>query len=144
MKRIISIALAAVLALTCCFGSAFANDDGVMPLSSPTIMGQSASMRSGNETGELRINYDINAKRSADEVGVLSIAIYRSTGAYVETIYGTTDNGLVLTSSIKHMGTYSYTNAESGKYYYAEVTVYATIDGVTDSETITTATVKAP
>lgn len=143
MKRIISIALAAVLALTCCFGSAFAND-GIMPLSSPTIMGQGASMKGGNVPGELRISYDINAVSSADEVGVLSIAIYRSTGAYVETIYGTTDNGLVRTFAIKNMGTYSYTNAESGKFYYAEVTLYATIDGVTDSETITTATVKAP
>lgn len=143
MKRIVSIALAAILALTCCFGPAYAND-GIMPLSSPTIMGQSASMKGGNVPGELRISFDINAKRSADEVGVLSIVIYRSTGAYVETIYGTTDNGLVRTSAIKNAGTYSYTDAESGKYYYADVTVYATIDGVTDTETITTATVKAP
>lgn len=143
MKRIVSIALAAVLALTCCFGSAFANDD-VMPLSSPTIMGQGASMTGGNIPGELRINYDINAVSSADEVGVLSIVIYRSTGAYVETIYGTVDNGLVCTSTYKHMGTYSYTGAESGKYYYAEVTLYATIGNLTDSETITTATVKVP
>ena len=143
MKRIVSIALTAALALACCFGSAFANDE-IMPLSSPTIMGQSASMKGGNVSGELRISFDINAKRSADEVGVLSIEIYRSTGAYVETIYGTVDNGLVLTSSIKHAGTYSYTNAESGKFYYAVVTLYATIGSLTDSETITTATVKAP
>lgn len=142
MKRIISIALAAALALTCCFGSAFAND-GIMPLSSPTLMGQGVTMLPGNVSGELRITYDVAAKRSADEVGVLSIEIYRSTGAYVETIYGTTANGLVRTSAIEHAGTYSYTNAESGEFYYAKVTVYATIKGVTDSETITTATVEA-
>ena len=143
MKRIMSLALAAALALTCCFGSAFANED-IIPLSSPTIMGQGVTMLPGNEPGELRITYDINAKRSADEVGVLSIEIYRSTGAYVETIYGTTANGLIRTSALLHSGTYSYKNAESGEFYYAVVTLYATIGSLTDSETITTATVEAP
>lgn len=143
MKRIVSIALAAALALTCCFGSAFANDE-IMPLSSPTLMGHEVTMKSGNISGELRISFTVNAKRNADEVGILSIDLYRSTGAYVETIYGTTANGLVRTSTVTHMATYSYTGLESGKYYYADVTVYATIDGVTDSEVITTATVKVP
>lgn len=142
MKRIMSIVLAAALTLTCCFGSAFANDD-IMPLSSPTIMGQEVTMKSGNVSGELRISYDICAVSRADELGVLSIEIYRSTGAYVETIYGTTANGLVRTSAVEHVGTYSYTNAESGKFYYAVVTLYATIGSLTDSETITTATVEA-
>lgn len=143
MKRIVSIALVALLALTCCSGLAFA-EDGIMPLSSPTIMGQSASMKSGNETGELRISYNINAKSSADEVGVLTIELYNSDGSYADTIYGSTDNGLVRTSAIKNMGTYSYTDAVSGQYYYAVVTLYATIGSATDSVKVTTATVKAP
>lgn len=143
MKRIVSIALSAVLALTCCFGSALANDE-IMPLSSPTLMGHEVTMKPGNVSGELRISFNVNAVSRADEVGILSIDLYRSTGAYVETIYGTTANGLVRTSTVKHMATYSYTGLESGKYYYADVTVYATIDGVTDSEVITTATVKVP
>lgn len=142
MKRIVSIALAAALALTCCFGAAFAND-GIMPLSSPTLMGHQVTMLPGNISGELRISYTVNAVSRADEVGILSIDLYRSTGAYVETIYGTTANGLVRTDAVTNMATYSYTGLESGKYYYADVTVYATIDGVTDSEVITTATVKA-
>lgn len=142
MKRIISIALATVLALTCCFGSAYANDD-IMPLSSPTLMGYEITMKSGNVSGELRISYDVNAVSRADEVGISSIEIYRSTGAYVETIYGTTANGLVRTSAVTNMATYSYTGADSGEFYYAKVTVYATIKGVTDSEIITTATVEA-
>lgn len=143
MKRILSIALAAALALTCCFGSAFANDE-IMPMSSPTLMGHAVAMDAGNIPGELRISYTVNAVSRADEVGISSIEIYRSTGAYVETIYGTTDNGLVRTSAVTNMATYSYTGAESGKFYYAKVTVYATIKGVTDSETVVTATVKAP
>lgn len=143
MKRVVSIALAALFALTCCFGSALANG-GIMPMSSPTIMGQSASMKSGYQSGELRISYNINAVKSADEVGVSSIELYKSDGSYVDTIYGSTDNGLVRTSAIKNVGTYSYTDAESGKYYYAVVTLYATIGDLSDSVEITTATVKAP
>lgn len=143
MKRVISMALSAFFAFTCCVGSAFA-DGGIMPLSSPTIMGQGASMKAGNFPGELRISYNINAKRSADEVGVLTIELYNSDGSYADTIYGSTDNGLIRTSSIKNMGTYSYSDAVSGQYYYAVVTLYATIGDLSDSETITTATVKAP
>lgn len=143
MKRTASFILAFLFALTCCFGSAFA-EDGIMPLSSPTIMGQSATMAAGNQSGELRISYNINAVRSADEVGVETIVLYRSNGSYVDTIYGTTDNDLVRTSSIKNAGTYSYTDAVSGQYYYAVVTLYATIGDVSDSVEITTATVKAP
>lgn len=143
MKRIVSIALATFLALTCCSGLAFA-EDGIMPLSSPTIMGQSASMKSGNKSGELRISYNINANSSADEVGVLTIELYNSDGSYADTIYGSTDNGLVRTNSVKNAGTYSYTDAVSGQYYYAVVTLYATIGSATDSVKVTTATVKAP
>lgn len=143
MKRIVSIALVALLALTCCSGLAFA-EDGIMPLSSPTIMGQSASMKSGNKSGELRISYNINANSSADEVGVLTIELYNSDGSYADTIYGSTDNGLVRTNSVKNAGTYSYTDAVSGQYYYAVVTLYATIGSATDSVKVTTATVKAP
>lgn len=143
MKRIVSIALATLLALTCCSGLAFA-EDGIMPLSSPTIMGQSASMKSGNKSGELRISYNINANSSADEVGVLTIELYNSDGSYADTIYGSTDNGMVRTNSVKNAGTYSYTDAVSGQYYYAVVTLYATIGSATDSVQVTTATVKAP
>lgn len=144
MKRITSIALAVLLALTCCFGSALANDSGIMPLSSPTISNQNASMKAGSEAGELKISYNVSAVNSANEVGVLTIELYRSNGTYVDTIYGSTGNGLVRTSAYKHGGTYSYTGAESGKYYYAVVTLYATIGSVSDSVSVTTATVKAP
>lgn len=144
MKRVVSIALATMLVLTCCLGSAFAVNDGIMPLSSPTIMGQGASMKAGNKPGELRISYNINAVKYADEVGVSTIELYKADGSYVDTIYGSTDNGLIRTSAAKNMGTYSYTGAISGQYYFAIVTLYATIGDLSDSETITTATVKAP
>lgn len=143
MKRLVSATLAILFALSCCFGAVSA-EGGIMPLASPTIMGQGANMRPGKVSGELRISYNINATSAADEVGVSMIELYKSDGSYVDTIYGTTSNGLVRTSAWKNMGTYSYTNAESGEFYFAIVTLYATIGSLSDSETVTTATVKAP
>lgn len=143
MKRITAMLLAVLFTLGC-FGGALAAEEGIMPLASPTIMGQSASMKAGTESGELRINYNINAVKRADEVGVSTIKIYKSDGSYVTTIYGSKDNDLIHYDTIKNMGTYSYKDATPGEYYYAKVTLYATIGNESDSEVITTATVRAP
>lgn len=144
MKRVISIFLAALFVFGCCFNFVLAADGGITPLASPTIMGQGAVMKAGTKSGELRISYDINAIDIADEVGVSSIKLYKSDGSYVTTITGSKSNGLIRYDALKHMGTYSYTGATSGQYYYAIVTLYATIGNVSDSEEVTTATVKAP
>lgn len=144
MKRLASMLLAVLLAAGCCFGGVLAAEEGIMPLASPTIMGQSANMKAGTESGELRITYNINAVKIADEVGVSTIELYKADGTYVTTIYGSEDNGLVRYSSLKNMGTYSYKDATPGVNYYAEVTLYATIGNESDSEVITTATVRAP
>lgn len=146
MKRAISIMLIFSLALGCCLTNAFA-DEGIMPMASPTIMSQYAIMdpgtKTGINTGSLEISYDITAKSSATELGVSSIKLYRSDGTYITTIIGTTENGLI-GSGLEHMDTYSYVGGVSGRYYYAEVTLFATIGDISDSVTITTATVKAP
>lgn len=146
MKRIISVILTLTLALSCCLSTAFAAED-IMPMASLTIVSQAANMAAGSKTGintgELRISYDITAKRPATELGVSSIKLYRSDGTYITTITGTTENGLI-GSGVKHMDTYSYVGGVSGRYYYAEVTLFATIGDISDSVTITTATVKAP
>lgn len=144
MKRITAMLLAVLFTLGC-FGGVLAAEEGIMPLASPTIMGQSASMKAGSETGELRISYNINATRTADEVGVSTIELYNAEGGdYVTTIYGSKANGLIRYDTVKNMGTYSYKDATPGGYYYAEVTLYATIGNESDSEVITTATVRAP
>lgn len=146
MKRVISVTTALLLFLNCCFGVAFA-DNGILPMASLTIKSYSASMMSGEKTGintgELRISYSISATDSADELGVSSIKLYRSDGTYITTIVGRTENGLI-GSGIVHMDTYSYVGGISGQYYYAEVTLFATIGSETDSRTVTTGTVKAP
>lgn len=146
MKRTISMILILSLALSFCLSIAFA-DEEIMPMASLTIMSQCAVMdpgiKTGINTGSLEISYEITAKRSATELGVSSIKLYRSDGTYITTITGTTENGLI-GSGVKHMDTYSYAYGVSGRYYYAEVTLFATIGDVSDSVTITTATVKAP
>lgn len=143
MKRIVSFVLAFFLSLGSCLCTSFAVE-GTAMRASPTIVRQGAGMDPGQEAKELRITSEITATRPVTQMGVSSIVLYKSDGTYVTTITGTTDNGLVKTSGIKYAGTYSYKNAVSGQYYYAEVTLFATIGSVSDSVTITTDTVKAP
>lgn len=142
MKRVISAILAFFLMWSLSPEAARA-EDGIVPMASTTIVMRSASMDPGAKPGQLYINDDITAKNIASAVGVSSIVIYKSDGTYVTTIVGSEYNGLI-SSGIKHMGTYTYSSAISGQYYYAVVTVFATIGDVTDSIAITTATVKAP
>lgn len=108
-----------------------------------TLSSYSSGLKAGTGSGEIRISYDVAASKPADSVGVSSIAIYKSSGAYVTTITGTTSNGLVRASSSIHKGVYTY-KGTAGVSYYAEVTVFATVGTTTDNRTVTTAVVKAP
>lgn len=144
MKRIFALALGMVMTISCILGTAAtasAADAGVM--ASFTLSDYSAVLKAGTKSGEVRISYDVTSSKPADSVGVSSIVIYRSGGSRVATITGTTANNLVCAPGSSNMGTYSYIGI-SGTSYYAEVTVFATIGSVTDSRTVTTATVKAP
>lgn len=142
MKRLISSLLAVLIVWNCCTVTASASHE-IMPMASTTIVLYAASMTAGAKSGQLYINYNITAKRSASAVGASSIEIYKSDGTLLKTISGSTSNGLV-SSGIKKMGTYCFDDAVSGQYYYAVVTLLATIGSDSDSETVTTATVKAP
>lgn len=143
MKRMTSVILALALVLGCCVGSAAA-ESGISPRASETINSYSASMKSGFQTGELRISYNITATNIATQIGVESIVFYNSDGSYYDTVTGSEDNGLLLGPSITNMDTYSYTDAVSGHYYYAIVTLISTIGSKSDTRQVTTATVKAP
>lgn len=143
MKRILSVTLVLALMLGCCVGAASA-ESGISPRASETITSYSASMKSGFQTGELRISFNITATNMATQIGVESIVFYNSDGSYYDTVTGTEENGLILPSSIANMDTYSYTDAVSGHYYYAIVTLISTIGSKSDTRQVTTATVKAP
>lgn len=142
MKRMITLSLALMTAVSCCLTMASAVNAEVAR-ASVTLSGYFATMKSGSRPGELQISYQVNANMSASSLGVSSIAIYKSDGTYITTITGTTGNGLIRNSSNAHRGTYSYT-ASSGGSYYAKVTVFASTSSVSDSRTVTTTTVTAP
>lgn len=141
MKRVVTLTLALVIALPCglCAPALAA------VYSSPTIAMSSATLNKGNKSGQLKINYSVTSNVQSSSRGVETIELYKMNGEHVATVTGTTENGLVKDSNgVLHMGTYCYDDAESGKYYYAEVTVFAIIDGEYDSYTHLTSTIKAP
>lgn len=140
MKRFFSCILVLSLLFACC-GSALAAD--VEPLASPTITKYTASLSSGNNSGQVKFFYNVSSSASASSIGVSTIKIYKSNGTYVTTITGTTSNGLIASGTNKKVGSYSYSGV-SGTSYYAIVTFTATVNGVTDSKTVTTNTATAP
>ena len=138
-KRILSLAAALVLFVTMA-----ATASAVDLRSSPTLARYNAKLTAGTAgSGKITITYDISANTQAEEVGVSSIEIYKSTGDLVTTITGTTRNGLIATNTQWHRSSYIYTG-QSGTEYYAVLTVTATIGSETDSKTYTTKTATAP
>ena len=138
--RSVSYAVAFALAILI-LGSATASASTLR--SSPTLSSYGVVLTKGSDTGKVVITYDVLANSVAESLGVSKIEIYKSNKEYVTTIYPTSLNGLKTTNAMWHRSSYTYTGT-SGTSYYAEVTVFATIDGVTDSRTVTTNTVKAP
>lgn len=110
---------------------------------SPTLSSYGVILTQGSSSGKINITYDVSANDIADSLGISQIKIYKSNGNYVTTIYPTSFNNFSASNTVRHRATYTYTGT-SGTSYYAEVTVFATIDGVTDNRTVTTNTVKAP
>ena len=141
-QRICLLIVAIILALFVCVESVSAETYDMLR-ASPTLTRYSAIITSGSSAGKIVITYDIAANDIADSLGVSKMVIYKSDGGYVTTIYATALNNFKASNTVRHRASYTYTGT-SGTSYYAEVTVFATIDGVTDSRTITTNTVKAP
>lgn len=142
MKRVTTLALALLLLLSCAL-SIPAVAQEVQPYASYTICNSSGALKTGSQSGQLKIEYSVTANMRATSLGVASIELYKMNGDYVDTITGTVKNGLVGESKFGHMGTYYYNDATPGEYYYAEVTVFAATDTVYDDYTHLTSTVKA-
>lgn len=107
-----------------------------------TLSSYSAELGTGNK-GNINVTYSVHTSRIANYIGVENIKIYKSSGEYVATITGTTENGLISTGTNLCDGTYTKV-LTPGVSYYAKVTVFAEIGSTRDSRTITTNTVKAP
>lgn len=102
-----------------------------------------ADIYEGSSTGSVRIDFTVVATRHSDLVGVSQIIIYNSDGSRAATIVGSVANGLLCKDTLYHMSHYTY-YGESGKSYYAKLTVYAERSGGCDTRTILTRTVTAP
>lgn len=140
MKRVMTLLLALALVMPCSLCPALA-----AVYASPTICCSSGVLKKGDKAGQLKIEYSVNSNVRSSSLGVKTIEIYTMNEELVDTITGTEENGLVLSDNwVLHAGTYYYDDAEPGKYYYAEVTVFAIIDGVYDDYTHLTSTIRAP
>lgn len=140
MKRVTTFVLAVLMALSCALAvPAWAATDA-----SKTICSSYADLRPGSKSGQLKVDYSVLGNIPGTSLGVKTIKLYKDTGEHVATIKGTVSNGLVIENDGFHTGTYVYNGAESGEYYYAEVTVFVTTTTDSDSYTQTTPTVKAP
>lgn len=117
-------------------GTALAHSE-IEPHASLTLSYYAVDMVGGN--GAAYIDFSVGASKFADEIGVDSIRLYKSNGSYVRTVRGSASNGLILVDSDWHSDRYGV--PLSSGFYYAEVTVFATVGSITDSRTITTSTV---
>lgn len=136
--RFWALSLALLLILSLCAETASATS----ARASLTLSIHSAQASTGNKEGEVKFTYDVQTSQAADQVGVSSIKVYKSNGDYVTTVYGTTGNGLIRTNTNRHSSTYTY-KGTSGQYYYAVVTVFATVGSNSDSREITTNSAQA-
>lgn len=138
-KRCLSFLLALTLVTAFCAVPVFALEDRA----SKTLSSYLVVMEPGSKAGKLLFTYNICANDYADSVGISSIALYSSTGIYMTTILGSTDNGLIEEDDFTCTGSYSHT-AVPGNSYYAAVTVFAKIGNDYDSRVVTTDIVTAP
>lgn len=111
--------------------------------SSSTLSEYNAKLISGNSSGDIKLIFTASSLTHANSVGISTIRLYKSNGSYVTTIVGTSTNGLLAKNALRHSGTYTYSGT-SKTSYYAVVTFTATINGVTDTKSFTTNTMKAP
>ena len=138
MKRICASFLAIVM-LFATYGYASAVNV-TSSRASLTLSRYFAEALTGSGRGEIIISYDVKSSKIATSVGVESIVFYTEGGDYVTSVSGSTRNGLVKTNNDNNAGDFKY-DLPSGKYYYAEVTVFARVGSDYDSRTVTTSTV---
>ena len=140
MNRFLRIIVTFAVVLAFC-GTAYAVEAGLY--ASLTLREYSAKLVKGNSAGDIKISYTVKSSKMADSIGVSSIVIYTSSGDYVKTITGSSDNGLIREDSPMHASSYPC-SLTSGNSYYAEVTVFATVGKISDDRVVTTNIVTAP
>ena len=137
MKKIIASFMTMCMFLSC-NGMALAAD--VDPFASLTLSRYVVAALSGDSRGEIIISFNVKSSKPLATLGVESIDFYTKDGDFVDSVSGSTSNGLVRTNSSIHNSDFVY-DLHSGEYYYAEVTVFAQVGSEYDSRTVTTSTV---
>ena len=130
MKKIIASFMTMCMFLSC---NGMALD--VDPFASLTLSRYVVAALSGDSRGEIIISFNVKSSKPLATLGVESIDFYTKDGDFVDSVSGSTSNGLVRTNS-----DFVY-DLPSGEYYYAEVTVFAQVGSEYDSRTVTTSTV---
>ena len=110
------------------------------PFASLTLSRYVVAALSGDSRGEIIISFNVKSSKPLATLGVESIDFYTKDGDFVDSVSGSTSNGLVRTNSSIHNSDFVY-DLPSGEYYYAEVTVFAQVGSEYDSRTVTTSTV---
>lgn len=108
------------------------------------ILSNTAIISQGDGSGEVVVNFTVQAIRSLPKIGAIKIDIYRTSGDRAVTICGNASNGLL---SSKSTSRYSYSYTYEGiptVSYYAVVTVCAGTSTSYDTREITTSVVQAP
>ena len=143
MKRIISIFLSLVVGVTMLFTVVSAVNIDFMR-TSEYFDGMEVWAESYG-SGSIRIYADIKAMGQMSRIGMNEIEIQcLSSGKWrtVDTISGTTRNGMLTSNARSYYGSYIY-DGSSGKTYRAIVTVYAQNKNGSDSVSVTTNSVAA-
>ena len=135
-KRIISFILSGAIMISCFCGTAFAEESRA----STTLAVYSVELFARDNASEVYIDYYVRAVAIASKVGVQSITLFDSYGNYVDSVGGSTENGLVCENFSSHTGTYSF-SVRAGASYYAVVVIYARVGSDYDHRAITTSTV---
>ena len=138
IKKITALSL--ILSLIClCFSfSASAAMD-----SSDYISSYSAYLSQGSTSGKIEVHYSVVATGTMSTIGAYTIEVYTSNHTKIQTINGSTSNGLLIQNRIGVSDTYTL-SLTSGTVYYCKVTLYAAKNGGSDSRTVTTGTITAP
>lgn len=136
-KKIITIIITLVVVLSLSV-NAFAD---YLPLSNPNIAITSGYIsKAGN--GKINIFFDVTATGKMVTLGAESIALYKSNGSYVTTLYSSNYDNMLGSNAAWYSSSVSY-SAESGQTYYAIITFYADSGSVSSTATYTTASVTA-
>ncbi len=136
-NRALCLILAALLTLAM-GGACLAATQGSL-----TLAGYGVWAYPGDNSGELDINYRVEANKTASSLGISVLKIYTGNGIYVDTIYGDTENRLMANNLGVINRTYPY-QGEPNTTSYAVATVEATIGSHYDSRIYTTGSATTP